>query len=128
MIDLELAEKMLKGKAEYWVVNIRGMTKSIHGEKFPDKVVFICLPYDLCEPIEEPTIEQVKKLSSEYNSKNIYLSETHTPFQSCFSLYYADGGFPVEEKIREFIEKAITVKETHWYEYKKIYDELIKEG
>lgn len=126
-METNFLKQILQSNSEYWVVAKKDSRRNGGvDESLPDDIIFISIPQHLInKKYEDIKLSDLEELDSLRDISGIHLSKSYTPFQYGISMYRCYKGFPVEKKIREFIEKVISLRNNNLYYYEDIYKELI---
>lgn len=128
MDNISFLTEILTSDHEYWVVAKQCMA-SVYGryERQKDQILFICIPQQIDRGIKRDEIKltQLENLRSIEVVGNLFLSDDYTPFQVGQTFYSIYKGYPIPTGyVNAFVKRALELKSTEIWDYKKIIDEI----
>ena len=128
MDNISFLTEILTTEHEYWVVAKECMA-SVMGryERQKDQILFIAIPQKIERQIDRNEIKltQLENLRNAEITGNMFLSHDYAPFQWGQTFHNIYKGYPIPNgKVTQFVKKAMDLKSTDLYEYKKIIDEI----
>lgn len=123
MKNVDFLKEVLMSDAEYWVV-AQEVTAQEYGKSVrrKDHIMFIAIPKGIKRGLkyEEITLQELEKLKNSYCEQNIYINTDYPPFQSYVSFYHIYRGFPVTNKIKQFMLDALALGSDEIWKYKEL--------